>query len=45
MEAIEQINRMKSRIRNEELEKFEELLQQIDEEFDELEQDYAGGFF
>ena len=45
MKAIEDIHRMKSRIRNEELEKFEELLQQIDEEFDELEQDYAGGFF
>jgi V/A-type H+-transporting ATPase subunit A len=45
MGAIEHINRMKSRIRNEELAKFEELLQQIDEEFDELEKDYAGGFF
>ncbi|GAK55007.1 V-type ATP synthase alpha chain 2 [Candidatus Vecturithrix granuli] len=45
MEVIEHINRMKSRIRNEELEKFEELLQQVDEEFDKLEQDYAGGFF
>ncbi len=45
MEAIEHINRMKSRIRNEELAKSKELLQQINEEFDELEKDYAGGFF
>jgi V/A-type H+-transporting ATPase subunit A len=45
MEAIEDINRMKARISNEEIDKFHELLQTIDEEFDELEQDYSGGFF
>jgi V/A-type H+-transporting ATPase subunit A len=45
MEAIEDINRMKARISNDEIEKFSELLQSIDKEFDELEQDYAGGFF
>ena len=45
MEAIEDINRMKARISNDKIEKFTELLQNIDEEFDELEQDYAGGFF
>ena len=45
MEVIEDINRMKSRISNDELEKFQELLQSVDEEFDELEQEYAGGFF
>lgn len=45
LEAIDDINRMKSRIPNDKLEKFEELLQSIDEEFDGLEQDYAGGFF
>ena len=45
LEAIEDINRMKARISNDEIEKFSELLQSINEEFDELEQDYAGGFF
>jgi V/A-type H+-transporting ATPase subunit A len=45
MEAIENINRMKARISNEEIEAFEELLHNIDEEFDELEQDFAGEFF
>ena len=45
MESIDDINRMKARIPNEKIEEFEELLQNIDEEFDELEQDYAGGFF
>ncbi len=45
MEAIDDVNRMKVRIPNDELEQFNELLQGIDEEFDELEQDFAGGFF
>ncbi len=45
MESIDDINRMKIRIRNDALEKFEELFQNINEEFDELEQDYTGGFF
>jgi len=45
LESIDDINRMKARIPNDALKKFEELLKNIDEEFDELEQDYAGGFF
>ena len=45
MEAIEDINRMKARIPNDKLDKFTELLGEIDKEFDELEQDYSGGFF
>lgn len=45
MDAIEDINRMKARIPNDKLEKFTELLEEIDAEFDELEQDYSGGFF
>jgi V/A-type H+-transporting ATPase subunit A len=45
MEVLEDILRMKARIANEELNQFKELLQNLDEEFDELEQDYAGGFF
>jgi V/A-type H+-transporting ATPase subunit A len=45
MESIDDINRMKVRIPNEKIEEFEELLASIDEKFDELEQDYAGGFF
>ncbi|MBD3307116.1 V-type ATP synthase subunit A [candidate division KSB3 bacterium] len=45
MEAIEDINRMKNRIANDELEQFTTLLYDIDEEFEELEQDYADSFF
>jgi len=45
MDVLEDILRMKARIANEELDEFKELLKSLDEEFDELEQDYAGGFF
>lgn len=45
LEAIDDINRMKARIPNDAIEEFKELLNKIDEEFDELEQDYAGGLF
>jgi V/A-type H+-transporting ATPase subunit A len=45
MDVLEDILRMKARISNDELDEFKELLQDLDEEFDELEQDYAGGFF
>jgi V/A-type H+-transporting ATPase subunit A len=45
MESIDDINRMKARIPNDAIDKFNEILNSIDEEFDELEQDYAGGFF
>ncbi len=45
LEAIETINRMKARIPNDKIEQFTELLQEIDREFDELEEDYSGGFF
>jgi V/A-type H+-transporting ATPase subunit A len=45
MEVIDDINRMKVRIPNDAIEKFEELFQSIKEEFDALEQDYAKGFF
>lgn len=45
MEVLEDIMRMKARIPNDELDQFEALLQSIDEEFDELEQDYGEGFF
>jgi V/A-type H+-transporting ATPase subunit A len=45
MEAIEDINRMKNRIANDDLEQFTTLLHDIDEEFEELEQDYADSFF
>lgn len=45
MEAIEDINRMKLRISNENLDQFQDLLTSINEELEELEQDYADGFF
>ena len=45
LEAIEDINRMKARIPNDKIEKFTELLQGINDEFDKLEEDYSGGFF
>ncbi len=45
LDAIEKINRMKARIANDEIDKFHELLREIDEEMDELEHDYAGGLF
>ena len=45
METIDDINRMKTRISNDEIEKFGALLQNIDAEFAQLEQEYAGGFF
>ncbi len=45
MEALDDINRMKVRIANDQLDDFKELLQEINEECDQLEQDYAGGFF
>lgn len=45
MESLEDILRMKVRIPNDELDKFQELLQSIDAEFDTLEQSYGGGLF
>lgn len=45
MEAIERVNRMKARISNQQIDKFQDVLQEINQEFDELEQDYGGGFF
>ena len=45
MEAIERVNRMKARISNQQIDKFQDLLQELNQEFDELEQDYGGGFF
>ena len=45
MEAIESIGRMKMRISNDEIDKFQDLLREIDAEMDELEHDYAGGLF
>ena len=45
MEIIDTINRMKVRIPNDQLAKFEDLLRSINAEFDELEQDYTGKFF
>ncbi|PID58650.1 V-type ATP synthase subunit A [candidate division KSB3 bacterium] len=45
MEAIENISRMKARIPNNEVDKFADLVREIDSEFNELEQDYSGAFF
>jgi V/A-type H+/Na+-transporting ATPase subunit A len=45
MDVIEDLHRMKARIPNDRLEGFAELLEAVDAEFDELEQDYADGFF
>jgi len=41
MESIEDITRMKVRIPNDKIDKFEELFQIINEEFDMLEQDFT----
>ena len=44
MAIIDDINRMKARIPNDQIEKFEELFRRMNVAFDKLEQDYAGVF-